>query len=137
MNRRKSRILALNILFQREYQTSDMKKALNYFINHPDYKDKYSERHIEFALEILKGVESHEEKIDQVIESISENWTVKRMPLIDLNIIRIAVFEILHKPDIPRKTSIDEAVELAKTFGGENTASFVNGVLDKVSIDKL
>lgn len=137
MSRRKSRILALNILFQREYQNFDMEKALNCFVNHPDYKGKYSKKHIEFALEILKGFEAHKKEIDQTIENISENWTIKRMPLIDLNIIRIAVFEMSYKSDIPRKTSIDEAVELAKTFGGEHTASFVNGVLDKVSADKL
>ena len=129
--------MALNVLFQKEYQTSDMNQVLSDFVNHPDYKGKYSEKHIEFALEILKGFETHGKKIDQVIESISANWAINRMPPIDLNIIRIAVFEILYRSDIPRKTSIDEAIEIAKIFGSENTASFVNGVLDKISIDKL
>ena len=132
MNRRKSRELALKILFQKEYQSSDVEKVLSCFTSHPKYKDHYSKNQMEFAEELLKGCQNHRKTIDKLIESISKNWTLTRISLIDLNILRIAVFEILHQPDIPRKASINEAVELAKLFGDKNSASFINGILDKV-----
>ena len=103
MNRRKSRELALKILFQKEYQSATVEKAFTYFTSQSKSKDPYSKEQTEFANEILKGCQIHREAIDKVIESISKNWTLNRISLIDLNILRIAVFEILHQPDIPRK----------------------------------
>ena len=87
---------------------------------------------IAFALKIVQGVGKHREAIDQAIALAGESWTPDRMALIDLNIMRIAVFEMLFQPDIPGKTSVNEAVESAKIFGGRDSASFVNGVLDKI-----
>ena len=132
MSRRKSRELALKILFQKEYQISSVEEVLNHFINLPDHEENYSEKHKEFALEILKGCQEKKQHIDQVIENVSKNWRVSRMSPVDLNIIRIAAFEILYRPDIPRNTSINEAVELAKLFGEKASPSFVNGVLDRI-----
>lgn len=132
MSRRKSRELALKILFQKEYQTSSLEEVLDHFINHLDHEEIYSEKHKGFALEILKGCQEKQQDIDQMIENVSKNWRIRRMSPVDLNIIRMAAFEILYRPDIPRNTSINEAVELAKLFGEKASPSFVNGVLDRI-----
>ena len=132
MSRRKARSVALKILFQKEFQNRTDQEALEYFSRQPEYKMS-EKKHLTFALEILKGCRSHRKHIDEVIESISQNWTVKRMSFIDLNIMRIAIFEIFYRPDIPKNTSINEAVELAKIYGCKESPSFVNGILDKVS----
>ena len=132
MNRRKSRELALKILFQKEYQTSAVEEVLDRFVSHPEHKKYYSKEHTEFTMEILKGCQEKKKDIDQIIENVSKNWKISRMSLVDLSIIRIAAFEILYRPDIPRSASINEAVELAKLFGEKDSPSFVNGVLDGI-----
>jgi len=70
--------------------------------------------------------------IDPLIEENSENWTLKRMAVVDRNILRLAVFELLYCPDIPFKATLNEAVELAKKFGSEDSSAFINGILDKI-----
>ena len=133
MNRRKARILALKILFQSEYRDIPDLRSLAALLDDQDQKGrKDSLGRIEFALKIVQGTERHREAIDQAIALAGERWTPDRMALIDLNIMRIAVFEMLFQPDIPGKTSVNEAVESAKIFGDKDSASFVNGVLDKV-----
>jgi transcription antitermination protein NusB len=91
------------------------------------------ERERDFALEIIRGVIEHREEIDQVISAFSQHWRLERIAKIELGILRIAVFEMIHRPDIPLKVSINEAVELSKTFGDENSRSFINGILDAVA----
>lgn len=89
----------------------------------------------EFTKTLLKGVSSHGEEIDELIVQTSANWTLERMPLVDRAILRIATFEMLYLDDVPRSVSINEAVELAKSFGGEDESSrFVNGVLGKIAV---
>lgn len=80
---------------------------------------------------IVRGVSERKAEIDGVIEANSENWTMERMPVVDRNILRIAVYELFTK-DVPYKVVIDEAVELAKRYGTEESGPFVNGVIDKV-----
>jgi transcription antitermination protein NusB len=91
------------------------------------------ERERDFALEILRGVVEHREEIDAVISTFSQHWRLERIAKIELGILRIAVFEMIHRPDIPLKVSINEAVELSKSFGDENSRSFINGILDAVA----
>jgi N utilization substance protein B len=88
----------------------------------------------EFTKALLEGVGAHGEEIDDLLIRTSANWTLERMPLVDRAILRIATFEMLYLNDVPRSVSINEAVELAKGFGGEDESSrFVNGVLGKIA----
>jgi N utilization substance protein B len=88
----------------------------------------------DFATTLLQGVGAHSTEIDELIEQTSANWSLERMPLVDRAILRIATFEMLFLDDIPCSVSINEAVELAKSFGGEDESSrFVNGVLGKIA----
>ena len=87
----------------------------------------------DFARELIAGVQANLADIDKVIEEHSHNWRLDRMQRIDRNVLRIGVFELKHLPEIPRKVTINEAVELAKTFGNEASSSFINGLLDRIA----
>ena len=86
----------------------------------------------EFAKTLLRGVIDHCSGLDNVIQRYAPAWPVEQLSLVDRNILRIALFELLHSPATPRKTAVNEAVELAKVFGSESSARFVNGVLGSV-----
>ncbi|MFO0596551.1 MAG: transcription antitermination factor NusB [Myxococcaceae bacterium] len=86
-----------------------------------------------FAKEIVDGVQQHLAEIDKLIEEHSHNWRLERMQRIDRNVLRIGVFELKYAPEIPRKVTINEAVELAKTFGNEASSAFINGLLDRIA----
>lgn len=83
-----------------------------------------------FAEELIAVLEAHLEGIDRVLAESAENWDPERMSIVDRNVLRIALAELLHFPDIPFKVSIDEAVTLARRYGGADSPRFVNGVLD-------
>ena len=88
----------------------------------------------DYTRQLLKGVKTHGREIDELITHISEHWSLERMPLVDKSILRLATFEMLFIDEIPYSVSINEAVELAKCFGGEDESSrFVNGVLGKIA----
>lgn len=88
----------------------------------------------DYALKLIDGVERHAEELDGIISDAAENWTLERMPIMDVAIIRIALYEMLHVDDVPISVSINEAVELAKRFGGEDDSpKFVNGMLGGVA----
>ena len=72
-------------------------------------------------------------RIDDIIEDISENWVLSRMPLVDRSILRLAAYEMLYRDDVPDSVSINEAVEMAKVYGGEDSSKFVNGVLGRIA----
>lgn len=86
----------------------------------------------EFAESIVQGICGNIENIDNTISKYATNWTLKRMAVVDRNILRSAVYELLFREDIPPKVTINEAVDIAKKFGDENSGKFVNGVLDKI-----
>ncbi|HLC18323.1 MAG TPA: transcription antitermination factor NusB [Thermodesulfobacteriota bacterium] len=90
---------------------------------------------VKYCETLVGGVLQRLEEIDADIEGASERWKVARMPLVDRNILRLAVYELKYCADVPYKVVIDEAVELAKRFGSESSGAFVNGVLDKISRD--
>lgn len=88
----------------------------------------------DYSFGLVEGVETHRLEIDERISSTSENWTIDRMPLMDLIIMRIAVYEMLYAEDVPISVSINEAVELAKFFGGDDESPrFVNGMLGNIA----
>lgn len=87
----------------------------------------------QFALELVKGIWSRRQEIDQLISESSHNWRLDRMSRIDRNVLRLGIYELLHCPEIPRKVTLNEAVELGKSFGAEESAAFINGLLDRVA----
>ena len=82
------------------------------------------------ARRLVRGTLEHRGEIDELIVSQAENWRLERMPAVDRNILRLGVYEFLHEADVPKLVVIDEAIELAKRYGSENSSSFVNGLLD-------
>lgn len=88
----------------------------------------------EYAEELVKGVKEHCDEIDERLAATSENWAIDRMPVVDRAVLRCAVYEMLYVDDVPISVSINEAVELAKAYGGEDESSrFVNGVLGRIA----
>jgi N utilization substance protein B len=88
-----------------------------------------------YADEVVRGVREQLERVDERIRAASKNWRLERMTRVDRNLLRIGSWEILFRPDVPRAVVIDEAVELAKRYGTEESGAFVNGVLDRVAED--
>lgn len=87
----------------------------------------------EFATELVRGVMDERDTIDTRIESASEHWRLVRMPVVDRNILRLGTWELVQRPDIPASVTINEAIELAKRFGGAESRAFVNGLLDRIA----
>lgn len=87
-----------------------------------------------FATELVAGVRERLGELDQLIEQHSQNWRIDRMQRVDRNVLRLGVYELTQRSDIPRKVTINEAIELAKLFGTEDSAAFINGVLDRIAI---
>lgn len=88
----------------------------------------------EYAFGLIRGVQEHQAAIDERLEGASENWALSRMPIVDRSILRLAVYEMFQREDVPVSVSINEAVELAKAFGGEDDSPrFVNGVLGRIA----
>jgi len=88
----------------------------------------------DYSCALVRGVDDHKEKIDEYLKSTSENWSLSRMPVVDRCILRLATYEMIHNDDVPHSVSINEAVELAKDFGGEDDSPrFVNGILGRIA----
>lgn len=89
----------------------------------------------DFANKIVRGFEKDHERIDGMIRNVSQHWRLERMTRVDRNILRLACFELLAMEDIPRRVTLNEAVELAKRYGSDGSGGFVNGVLDRIASD--
>ena len=88
---------------------------------------------IDFAKTLIEGVIQHRETIDDMISKHTHNWTMERLSIVDRNVLRIAAFELLYLNDIPTVVTINEAIEIAKQFGDDESGGFVNGILDGLS----
>ena len=86
-----------------------------------------------FTADLVAGVSRHQEEIDRLIATVARGWTLARMPVVDRSLLRIATYELAHRPDIPVGAVISEAVELAKAFSTDDSGRFVNGVLSKIA----
>ena len=89
----------------------------------------------ELTVLLVSGVDTNAAALDEAIAGKAKGWTLKRMPVLDLNVLRLGAFELAHRPDVPVAVVIDEAVELAKRFGGDTSSRFVNGVLSALVAD--
>lgn len=127
--RTKSRECVLQILYAMDVTSIGAEEALaDFWAEHPSFTKEIRE----FAEELIKGVHENMEKIDKAISEYATNWTLKRMAVVDRNILRYATYELLFRSDIPPKVTINEAVDIAKKFGDANSGKFVNGILDKI-----
>lgn len=125
MNRRKSREIAMKLLFEISFNKNNCEEAIENFKEENDCKDI----DFEYVTRIINGVIDNKEAIDKKIEESSNKWKIDRISKTNLSILRLATYEILYENDIPTKVSANEAVELAKSYSEEKSWSFVNGVL--------
>ncbi len=131
-SRRKAREDAVQVLYQLDMnQDMTPEAGLYHFENHfmveKHEMDPFTQR-------LVSGVTEHIREIDRLIAETSENWRPERMPLVDRNVLRVGVFELLYCDDIPATVTINEMIEVARHFGSENSASFINGILDKIRL---
>jgi transcription antitermination protein NusB len=129
-NRRKARELAMQALFYMDMSQNDSKEAIKLFCEN----FVTSKRNLSFFLELINGVIKGLPEIDSVIKRFSSNWKISRMSIVDRNIMRLAVYEMLFCGDIPSKVSINEAIDIGKKFGAEESGAFINGILDSIRI---
>ena len=126
--RRIAREMALQMLYQSEAASIPIGDVIERFWSDRDAASEVRD----FAERLARGTASHTDEIDPVIQETLDNWRLDRLAIVDRNVLRIAVFEILHEPDTPEVVVIDEAIEVAKRFGGDESGQFVNGILDAV-----
>jgi N utilization substance protein B len=126
--RRKAREETLRILFRLEFENTHAEKTLNQYWENK----KASEEIKEYSNWLVNGIISNQTKIDNIIQQVSEHWRLSRMALVDRNILRMAVFELLYEENIAPAIVINEAIEIAKKYSGDEAATFVNGVLDAI-----
>ncbi len=141
-NRHLSRIIALQALYEvafREFQVEGEKigkkkkqELLQEVVARNVQEFSSGEQNKDFCLQICKGVFENEEKIDEIIKPAAPEWPITPIALVDLTILRLSIFELLFAKEVPPKVAINEAVELAKTFGGPRSSKFINGVLGTV-----
>jgi N utilization substance protein B len=128
--RRESRELALQMLYALDANPSvGIRETLQTF--REEQSDVLS-RVREFAEGLVQGVQENRDVIDSAIKARSKNWTLVRMPRVDLNVMRMAAYELMFRQDIPKKVSINEAIEIARKFGDKESPAFVNGILDEI-----
>ena len=135
-SRRRARQAALQILFQVETSSITPEDAIRlYWGSLYQTNEELPKLDVdrEFADALALGYAGHQEEVDAQIRSISEHWRLERMPAVDRNILRIGTYEILCTPETPLRVVLNEAVELAKRYGAEESPAFVNGVLDKIA----
>ena len=126
--RRRSREFALQVLYQLEISKEDAIRVLTQF---QDHFSKGAEGD-SFVERLVLGVSEHRQEIDHLIEQYSENWRLDRMNIIDRNILRMAAFELLYCEDIPPKVTLNEAIDLGKRYGTDDSGGFINGILDRI-----
>ena len=128
--RRQARELALQALYQVDLAAEgDPARGLALFWEHFNPGDEAEG----FARELVEGVLQHRERIDGLIGEHAQHWRLPRLSRVDLSLLRLATFELLARPEIPASVTINEAIEIARRFGSEDSAAFVNGVLDAIA----
>jgi N utilization substance protein B len=123
--------MALQVLYGLDTQGGELNEVMAlYWANCDNSSGEMSEEAKSFSSELVAGTWKNREEIDKLISGNSENWTIGRMSRVDKSILRMAVYELLFCPDIPPKVTLNEAIDLGKIYGSENSGSFINGILD-------
>lgn len=128
--RRQAREWVVQFLFQTEFNPEDLDQALEDFWN--DEEKTPLDRDRNYVNEVIRGVIDQQLKIDRTLKRYTDNWDVDRLGVLDRIVLRVAVYEMLFRTDVPPVVSINEAVEIAKAYSGQKSARFVNGVLDRI-----
>ena len=133
--RRDAREYAVQFLFQGDFDPdchkSDIHGALDLF-----WEEKEAGEDVkQFAIALIQGAIGHQTQIDDLIRKYTENWELNRLAAVDRNVLRLAIYEMLYRPDVPPIVSINEAVDIAKKFSTAESGKFVNGILDRVKKD--
>jgi len=131
-DRRQAREFVLQALFFIDMDKSDPDQSLEAFC--ATYEEKLTSGIKPFFMDLVKGVMENQVQIDALLNQYSKNWKITRMPVVDRNIMRIAIFEFLKCEDIPPSVTINEAVEIGKKYGTRDSGSFINGVLDRIKL---
>jgi N utilization substance protein B len=127
--RHQARELALKVLFQLEGSDDDPEEVLRYHAA----EGASTEETTSFARQLMRGVLTNREKLDEILSEASEHWKLDQMAKVDRIILRIAIYEIAIDRKVPTKAAINESIELAKTFSGDEAGRFVNGILGRVA----
>ena len=128
-NRRQAREAALGFLYQWDSKVSSITEAPERFVAHFNVAEPFQS----YFLNLVKGTIEKAETIDEELVAVAENWKISRMARVDRNILRMSIWEIMTQTETAHNIIIDEAVELAKTYGSQDSGKFVNGILDKVA----
>jgi N utilization substance protein B len=129
--RHSGREAALQMLFQLEASGAGAEEVITLFWRSFDADADPEGR--PYAEEVLRGVASMRDELDKLISAASANWRLERMTRVDRNVLRLGAWELAHRSDVPAAVTLDEAVELAKAFGTEDSGAFVNGVLNRIA----
>ena len=129
--RREARMWAVQFLFQRDFNHEDLETSMGRFLDDREASPK-ARRYVE---DVVRGVDARRADLDGRLQQYAQNWDVRRMGAVERNIMRVAMYEMLCRPDIPPVVSINEAVELAKDLSTEDSGKFVNGLLDRARKD--
>jgi transcription antitermination protein NusB len=129
-SRRKSRRRALDVLYQADIRGLEPRRVLADTLAR---MEGGVPEHMAYAVELIEGVAEHAGRIDELLSSYAEGWTLERMPIVDRNLCRIGVFELLYRDDIDRAVAITEAVELAGEMSTDDSPRFVNGLLARIA----
>ncbi len=128
--RRKARKRALEVLYEADLRDLAPGQVL---VSYLDRLDQGRPEHLDYAISLVEGVAKHLDRIDELIASYAEGWTIDRMPVVDRNLARIAVYELLYVPEIDDPVAITEAVQLAKQMSTDDSPRFLNGILDRIA----
>jgi N utilization substance protein B len=133
-SRRKGREAALRILYFMDVSGASDSQAIKHYWGHLVERPEAPEEQ-DFANQIVRAYAETKEEVDGFIRSSSHHWRLERMPIVDRNVLRVAIVELRTMAEIPKRVTLNEAVELAKRFGSEGSGSFVNGVLDRIATE--
>ncbi|HOQ38027.1 MAG TPA: transcription antitermination factor NusB [Acetivibrio sp.] len=133
MGRKASREIAMKLLYQLEFQKDSREEQIKIALEQYDLNSKDRE----YIIDVVEGVHKNKENIDSLIEKYARGWKLSRISKVDLSILRLSIYEMNYRKDIPFNVSINEAVELAKNYSGGESGSFVNGILGNVAKLKL
>lgn len=125
--RSKARKTALDLLYEADIRKSSAQTLLSQRQEQVEFLIR------DFTKELVTGVEEHRRKIDELIVTYSQGWDMDRMPVIDRNILRLSIYELLWSTEVPAAVAIDEALELAQTLSTEESSKYINGVLSKIN----
>lgn len=132
MSRKIAREVAMKLLYERQFLGKEQKESIDML----EQEFQLTDNDKMYVDDVLNGTKNHEDEIDEFISRYAKGWSIKRIAKVDLSILRLALYEIIYRDDIPPEVSINEAVELAKKYGNEKSGSFINGILGSFIRDR-